>query len=80
MPIVKITVDMLDEARPVARKGLMLIDITCDMSKDQMFQAIQSMRERCGTTTWGEWLEKWAEEDGYYAIVDKEFPHIAKPE
>jgi hypothetical protein len=75
MPIVKITVDMLDEARPVARKGLMLIDLSCDMTTAQMFQAIQSMRESITSTTWGEWMKKWTEEDGSYLEVGKEsFP------
>lgn len=76
MPRVKITVDMLDEARPVARKGLMLIDLTCDMTTAQMFQAIQSMRESITGATWDEWLGKWAGEDKELA----EYPHVAKPE
>lgn len=71
MTTVKITVDMLEEARPVARGGLMLIDLTCDMTTAQMFQAIQSMRESVTGETWQGWMEQWGE--------DEEFPHIAKP-
>lgn len=78
MPRVKITVDMLDEARPVARRGLMLIDLTCDMTEYHIFQAIQSIRESIPGTTWDEWMEKWAEEE--LSVDYIQFPHIAKPE
>lgn len=70
MPRVKITVDMLDKARPVARGGLMLIDLTCDMTTAQMFQAIQSMRESVPGETWQGWMEQWVE--------NEEFPHQCK--
>lgn len=71
MSRVKITVDMLEESRPVARKNLMLLDLTCDMTESQMFQAIQSMRESCSSATWGRWMEQWG--DG-----EELFPYQAK--
>ena len=74
MPRVKITVDMIDEARPVARGGLMLIDLTCDMTTGQMFQAIQAMRECVTGKQWLLWLDMWNGED----CKDEEFPHQGK--
>ncbi len=58
---VKIEVEGM-QSRPVNRRGLMMIDLTCDMTTEQMFFAIQSMRESIACAKWGAWMEIWEEE------------------